>query len=93
MKNLFRNFLLLTVVHYVLLSSSLSFGTDWKTIDKEIEWAEKWYIDGEIYEAQTYCFEFNEGDSIKFLEGTPGLCVSAKFIKRYSNDICEVWCN
>lgn len=61
-------------------------------IEKEIESDEKWLIDDEIYEAKTYCFGLYEGDRIKFIEGTPGVCVSAKFIKENSNDICEVWC-
>ena len=61
-------------------------------IEKEIESDEKWLIDGEIYEAKTYCFGLYEGDRIKFIEGTPGICVSAKFIKKNSNRVCEVWC-
>ena len=61
-------------------------------IEKEIESDEKWLIDGEIYEAKTYCFGLYEGDRIKFTEGTPGICVSAKFIKKNSNKVCEVWC-
>jgi hypothetical protein len=49
-------------------------------------------IDGEKYEAKTYCFNVEEGDYVVFIEGNPGVCTSAEFINLRTRDICEVWC-
>ena len=55
---------------------------------------DEWFIiNGEKYQAQTYCFDFDKGDLVKFLEGSPlGACATAKILNLRNNRICEVWC-
>ena len=54
---------------------------------------ELFIIDGERYEAKTYCFNVEEGDPVVFLKGRPGVCVSATLLNLRTNNICEVWCH
>jgi len=54
---------------------------------------ELFIINGEKYEAQTYCFNMEKGDRDIFLEGSPfGACASAKLLNLRTKDVCEVWC-
>jgi hypothetical protein len=54
---------------------------------------ELFIINGEKYEAQTYCFGMEEGDSVIFIEGSEyGACATAKLLNLRTRDICEVWC-
>jgi hypothetical protein len=54
---------------------------------------ELFIINGEKYEAQTYCFNMEERDSVIFIEGSPfGACVSAVIVNLRTRDRCEVWC-
>ena len=61
-------------------------------VEKVITSSTAWMIDGEVYKAQAYCFSLRKGDYVKFIEGTPGLCVSAKVIKQFDSNICNLWC-
>ena len=54
---------------------------------------ELFVINGEKYEAKTYCLGWDEGESVFFLEGSAfGACVSAKLLNLDREEICEVWC-
>lgn len=54
---------------------------------------ELFIINGEKYEAKTYCLGWDEGDEVIFLEGSAlGVCVSAKFLNVDRKEVCEVWC-
>ena len=54
---------------------------------------ELFIINGEKFEAKTYCFGMEEGDPIKFLEGCAlGVCVSAEILNLRSGNKCRVWC-
>ena len=54
---------------------------------------ETFVINGEIFKAQTYCFNFDKGDRVTFIEGSPsGACASAKLLNLRSGEMCEVWC-
>lgn len=54
---------------------------------------ELFVINGERYEAKTFCFNMEEGDMVIFLEGSAyGACVSAEILNLRTNDVCEVWC-
>jgi hypothetical protein len=54
---------------------------------------ELFVINGEKFEAKTYCFNMDEGDQVIFLEGSAlGACVSAKLLNLRSREVCEVWC-
>jgi tetratricopeptide (TPR) repeat protein len=50
-------------------------------------------INGEKFEAKSYCLGFEEGDMVRFLEESPlGACASAKILNCSNNKTCEVWC-
>lgn len=50
-------------------------------------------INGEKFEAKTYCFNMEEGDRVIFIDGSPnGACASAKLLNLRTKNICEVWC-
>lgn len=54
---------------------------------------ELFIINGEKFEAKTYCFNMKEGDKVIFLEGSPlGVCVSAELLNLRTKNICKVWC-
>ena len=54
---------------------------------------EKFVINGEVFEAKTYCLGWDEGDRVIFLEGSPnGACASAKLYNLDRKETCEVWC-
>ncbi|MGD9686433.1 MAG: hypothetical protein AB7U43_05605 [Desulfobacter sp.] len=54
---------------------------------------ELFIINGEKYEAKTYCFDMEEGDYVIFIEGSPmGACTTAKLLNLRTKRVCEVWC-
>lgn len=54
---------------------------------------ELFVINGEKFEAKTYCFNMEEGDRVIFIEGSAlGACASASIINLRTKDKCEVWC-
>lgn len=54
---------------------------------------ETFVIDKAVFKAKTYCFGVNEGDRVRFIEGSAsGACASAKFLVLSTGNICEVWC-
>ena len=54
---------------------------------------ELFIINGEKYEAQTYCLGWETGESVIFLEGSEyGACASAKLFNVNRDEICDVWC-
>ena len=62
----------------------------------EIEMAhndELFVINGEKFEAQTYCLGWEEGDQVLFLDGSPyGACASATLLNLRTRERCSVWC-
>ncbi|MFZ5616212.1 MAG: hypothetical protein ACOZAA_02665 [Pseudomonadota bacterium] len=55
---------------------------------------ELFVINGEKFEARTYCFNVEEGDEVMFIDGDAnGVCVSAAFISLRTGKTCEVWCD
>lgn len=54
---------------------------------------ETFVINREVFKAKTYCFNFEKGDRVVFVEGSPlGACASAKLLNLRTNEVCEVWC-
>lgn len=54
---------------------------------------ELFVINGEKFEAQTYCFNMEKGDSVMFLKGSPfGACASAVILNLRTREKCDVWC-
>ena len=78
-----------------LLSMSVSvFANDTEYTIQRSHTDEIFIINGEVYEAKTYCFNMNEGDKVLFLEGSPlGACLSAELLNLRTKKSCSVWCN
>ena len=54
---------------------------------------EKFNINGNEYEAKTFCLGWDVGDSILFLDGSAfGACVSAVLFNTDREESCNVWC-
>ncbi|MGL4518667.1 MAG: hypothetical protein ACRCUJ_02910 [Phocaeicola sp.] len=54
---------------------------------------EMFIINGERYEARTYCMSLEEDDSVIFLEGSPyGNCSTATVYDVNSRNTCDLWC-
>jgi hypothetical protein len=54
---------------------------------------ELFVINGEKFEAKTYCFNMEEGDRVIFIDGSAlGACASATLINLRTKQKCEVWC-
>jgi hypothetical protein len=54
---------------------------------------ELFIINGEKFEAQTYCLGWEEGDEVLFLDGSPfGACASAELLNLRTREKCDVWC-
>jgi hypothetical protein len=54
---------------------------------------DKFIINGELFEAKTYCLGWDEGERVIFLDGSPyGACASAKLYNIDRRESCEVWC-
>lgn len=54
---------------------------------------ELFIINGEKFEAKTYCLNMEEDDEVIFLEGSPfGACASATLLNFRTREKCEVWC-
>lgn len=81
----------LSLVIFVLFSLSSFAVTEY-----EIEIShndELFIINGEKYEAQTYCFNMEEGDKVIFLKGSAyGACATATLLNLRTKNKCKVWC-
>ena len=54
---------------------------------------EMFIINGEKFEAMSYCFNMQEGDSVVFLNGSPlGACATAELLNLRTKDVCSVFC-
>lgn len=54
---------------------------------------ETFVINGEVFKAKTYCFNFNKGDRVVFVSGSPsGACSSAQLLNTRTGRTCNVWC-
>ena len=54
---------------------------------------ELFIINGEKFEAQTYCLGWEEGEYVIFLEGSEyGACAFAKLYNISRDSTCDVWC-
>ena len=85
-----RNLLIVSALFLILTAAV--FAAD----EYEIEVShndELFIINGERYEAQTYCFNMEEGDMVIFLKGSAlGACASAEILNLRTNKVCKVWC-
>ena len=54
---------------------------------------DKLVINSEIFEAKTYCYGFNQGDKVVFIEGDANsVCVSAEIFNTRNKNTCRLWC-
>jgi len=54
---------------------------------------ELFIINGEKFEAKTYCLGWDSGEYVIFLDGSPyGACASATLYNINRKEKCEVWC-
>ena len=54
---------------------------------------EHFIINGEKFDAKTYCLGWEEGDMVIFVDGSPfGVCVTATLYNVSRRQTCEVWC-
>jgi hypothetical protein len=54
---------------------------------------ETFVINDEVFKAKTYCFNFEKGDRVIFLSGSPnGACTSAQLLNLRTEKVCNVWC-
>lgn len=54
---------------------------------------ENFVINGEKFDAQTYCLGWEVGESVLFIEGSPfGACASAELFNINRKESCKVWC-
>lgn len=81
----------ISVALLLTVSAVISAATEY-----EIEYShddELFIINGEKFEAMTYCFNMREGDKVIFLEGSPyGACASAEILNLRTDEVCRVWC-
>ena len=80
----------------VLILASLLPFTAFSATAYEIESAvndEKFVINGELFEAKTYCLGWEEGQRVIFIEGSAlGACATAELYNLDREEKCEVWC-
>ncbi|OJW85507.1 MAG: hypothetical protein BGO62_08415 [Thiobacillus sp. 65-1402] len=69
-------------------------GTSRPTYEIEVSHNDELFIiNGEKFEAKTYCFNMEEGDRVIFLDGSAlGACATATLLNLRTKDKCEVWC-
>jgi len=54
---------------------------------------EHFVINGEKFDAKTYCMGWEEGDMVIFVDGSAmGVCVAATLYNVTRRETCEVWC-
>lgn len=54
---------------------------------------EHFIINGEKFDAKSYCLGWEEGDMVIFVDGSPlGVCVTATLYNVARRETCEVWC-
>ena len=86
------------VVHEALKrqqsSSSHDGGTSRPSYEIEVSHNDELFvINGEKFEAKSYCFNMDEGDRVIFIEGSAlGVCASATLLNLRTKQKCEVWC-
>lgn len=86
---------LFTLIFYTAISALL-ISTAHAASKYEIEVShndELFVINGEKYEARTYCFNMRESDKVIFIKGSAfGACASAEILNLRTNKVCKVWC-
>lgn len=53
---------------------------------------EHFVVLNKVFEAKTYCFDWQQGDRIMFVDRNPDACVDAVIYNQRIKETCEVWC-
>lgn len=86
-----RRILVITLI-ILLICIVSAFARDVYTIEVSHN-DELFIINGEKFEAKTYCFDMEEGDPVIFIEGNAfGACASAVILNLRTKEKCYVWC-
>jgi len=81
-----------TLLLFLFSAILISYAATYYEIESAVN-DEKFVINGELFEAKTYCLGWDEGDRVIFVEGSPlGVCVSATLYNMDRREKCEVWC-
>ncbi|SFQ13186.1 DUF4124 domain-containing protein [Ectopseudomonas toyotomiensis] len=60
----------------------------------DVDGGDVFVINGSKFEAQSYCSDLNEGDSVVFISGSPlGACSSADVVNVRTGSQCSLWCD
>ena len=75
-----------------LISSSPARALDEYVIEHAVD--DEWLIiNGEKYQAKTYCLGWEKDERVVFVEGSAyGACASATLLNLDREESCEVWC-
>ena len=67
---------------------------NYESLDIQIAHKNKLFIiNNSKYEAYTSCFDFERGDKVVFLDGTPhGKCLTTQILNLRTDRTCKVWC-
>lgn len=53
---------------------------------------EHFVILNKVFEAKTYCFGWDQGDRIVFVDGDPEACTDVVVYNQRIRETCEMWC-
>lgn len=80
------------VLWLVLLSSVCAQAASQHEVTAAVN-DETFIINGEVFKAKTYCFNFEKGDKVIFTSGSAsGVCTSAEFVNLRTGKVCKAWC-
>lgn len=83
--------LITLLIAAVMSTSAIAASTHEVEAINNIE--DKLVINSELFEVQTYCFGFEEGDRVIFIEGDAnGVCASAEIFNIRNKNTCRLWC-
>ncbi|WP_295935172.1 hypothetical protein [uncultured Xanthomonas sp.] len=86
-----NNFRFFSIASLLVIASSVSAAARYEIEASHND--EIFIINGEKFEAQTYCLDMEEGDPVIFIEGSEyGACASAKILNLRTKNVCDVWC-
>lgn len=83
---------ILLAIAFIVYASSTLFAADVYVIEAAHD-DDVFIINGEKFEAQTFCLGWDEGERVIFLDGSPfGACASATLYNVDKKEKCDVWC-
>ena len=93
--DIYTNFcLILTAIFlFSLLIAKHSYATPVYEIEEVLHPSVAFIINGENFEAKSFCYDMEEGDQVIFMKGNSlGECASAEILNLRTNQNCKVRC-